>query len=208
MSTLVKVNDKGLFNLAPPFSAAATIEYTVSRVSTINSLLIQGVDVQQDIYLSNGLTSDDYEQALEDNVLIITLSSSTAAEIVVPSDYIRGTPNINTVDYTRRIISVDLGNLPTTMPLADLIAAVKTTVLETTGVNPSVSEFSASTTGAVSMDQHIALEEQRALNKANGGTERQRRIDAERKANEYRDRALALEAIVVAQQERLDQSDA
>jgi hypothetical protein len=208
MSSLIRVNDKGLFTLANPFVALTGVEYQVTRLITIPTLLAQGVDVLQDVFITNGLTIDTYNDAVDNDILIVTLTSATGTSITLPANYITGMPNVNTVPYTRRIVSVDLGSLPSSQPLDGVKLLLKETVLATVGVDAVVNEYSASTTGSVSMDQHLELERVRVNKRAVGDTERQRRIAAEEKAQAYKERMLALEAIVVQQQARLNEQDA
>ena len=129
MTTLVKVNDKGIFTLASPFLTLTGVEYTVTNISTIDTMLARGDDVLQDVFLGNGLTADDYTSAIANKTLIVTLTSAINTTIVLPANYITGTPNINTVPYARRILSVDLGSLPTNYPLDGLKVILKDTVL-------------------------------------------------------------------------------
>lgn len=208
MSTLVKVNDKGLFTLASPFLALANVEYTVTKISTIDNMLAQGEDVLQSVFLGNGLTADDYTTAIANKTLIVTLTSANNTTITLPADYITSTPNVNTVAYARRILSVDLGSLPTNYPLDGLKTILRDVVLSTVGISAVLNEYTASTTGSVTMEQHIALEDERNRLKVVGETERQRRITAEANASAYKERMLALEKIVVEQQARLSEQDA
>jgi len=208
VTTLVKVNDKGIFTLASPFLTLTGVEYTVTNISTIDTMLARGDDVLQDVFLGNGLTADDYTNAIANKTLIVTLTSAINTTITLPASYITGTPNVNTVPYARRILSVDLGSLPTNYPLDGLKVILKDTVLAAAGVTATLNEYTASTTGAVSMDQHVALEDERSRLKTTGETERQRRIKAEQNAAAYKERMLALEKIVVEQQKRLDEQDA
>jgi len=157
------INVRGLFNFKEPFATLEDKYFTVSGTVSIRTLVGQGKDILNDIYLTNGLTQEDYNTDLAANVIIVTLITDRGAQLTLPSQYLLTLPEINTVDYQHVVLGVSLGNIPVAMPLTYLKEQLASITSETVGITPTINEFIVPTEGTVSLDTHTALEEARTL---------------------------------------------
>jgi hypothetical protein len=132
-------------------------------VTTINSLLTQGVDVLETYYTPHGLTNTDYQSDADLNHCIITIQAATGKQVSFPSSYLLGFPNANAVVYSCLILSISLSPIPDSMNLASLKEDISDMVLARTGIKNEVKTTNHSAPHLVSQSLHTTLEANRQL---------------------------------------------
>ena len=131
-----KIGVKGLFNISSPFNTVlpSTTQLTVTAVSSISALINEGVDVLNDLYLSAGSTSKQYELDLSNNIQIITLSTDTGKSGKVPANSITNPPVMDGVNYANFILVASLGLLPETFDFESLKLDINSYIASTVGI--------------------------------------------------------------------------
>lgn len=155
----LRVGVTGKFTLLEPWISDPEVNYQCIRIGTISDhKIVLGIDVLNDIYIENGLTEEEYQSALRENINIVTLSSLEYDPILVPHNYITKYPDVNYIAYPRSVITVDLGLLPFNILIDDLLEEINNLVEYTINVK-SETKFHQSDSGKfVSYDAHLDLE--------------------------------------------------
>lgn len=129
------VGEAGFYKLLPPF----TIEdensiYTCKAVRQISEILAEGGEVFKEIYETNGLDADIYDEDVADDSEIIYLESSNNRWISVPSRYLLGYPNMNGIPYHRVNIAITLPAFPVNHNYENALEQIQEIVGMTLGV--------------------------------------------------------------------------
>lgn len=129
----------GVFTFQEPYNVDPYINRILKVVSirSLEELTKDGVDPLNNIYIKFKMTKADYEDDLEESVPIIVFKSKAEALYYVPADRIDGLPKIDGTPYVRKIITLNLGALPTTINLSRLEEALKETSMEFIGIEPT-----------------------------------------------------------------------
>lgn len=106
------VNSKGMFELASPFNniLSSLEEYTVKAIRSLNE--ISADDPLNNIYIPVGLSADDMNEDISNNVPIVVLMSTGGEYIYVPCNRIRTIPLINGTKHQEVALTIPLGLLP------------------------------------------------------------------------------------------------
>ena len=144
------LNNKGLYNVASPFTLVANTLYVCKEIRSFQGLIAAGVDVQTTYYTSMGLTAQDYTDDLNAGANIITLMSNTAPTVYVPDTFISTFPSMGDVPYSTVIIDLSLGPLPETLDLTALQTALGDTASDLIGIVPTVDVMTISSTSVMS----------------------------------------------------------
>ena len=131
---LPALNSYGLFALLTPFTISSSINYTVTKLNLISALVENNIDVYNTYYAANGLSSTIYQTDLANNVAIVTFESVDGPTINVPSSYISNVPVQTAVPYSQLVLSIDLGLLPDTLDLTQLLSDLQTIANNYVGV--------------------------------------------------------------------------
>lgn len=138
------IGSRGKYILKSPWEANTDLIYRCERISSILDFkLSEEIDVLKDIYLDKGLTKEDYENAIKDNIKIVTLKSGSKYRIDVPDNYIEKFPDKGFVPYQQQIISINLGLLPNDINLTDTVEKIKELIGGTLNVkvNPLIHKY-------------------------------------------------------------------
>jgi len=122
------VDDIGHFKFKAPFDNILEndVRYVTVGVSSISLLTKAGRDVKAELYLSNGLTESDYNEAFKNKVAIVSLEHDSGDVFEIPADYIGTIPLLNGVEYSDKALVIQLGTLPNKYDLSEM----KTKVLQ------------------------------------------------------------------------------
>ena len=130
------IGSKGKYILKAPWEAKVDLIYRCERVSSILDFkLSEEVDVLKSLYLDKGLTKEDYENAIRDNIKIVTLKSGSKFRIDLPDNYIEKFPDQGFVPYQQQIISINLGLLPNDINLSNALEKIKGLIGDTLNIN-------------------------------------------------------------------------
>lgn len=156
------VGDRGTYTLKLPWVIDQKGDYTCLAVRSFKEITQNKIDVYETFYKSKGLSKEQYKTDTNAGVVIVALRATSGNFIYVPSSYILGVPNGNGYTYSRRIITLELGALPTGLDTASLQKDLQTMVNARFGVNPVVKEVELPITEIVTPENHLAFEKGRA----------------------------------------------
>jgi len=160
------INAIGKFRAKEPLDKILdpNINYKVIAVRTIREYLDTDTDVLNLIYLPEGLTEQDFNNDLNENMPIVTLLSPSGSYIYIPANKLASIPDVTGYKFRRKIISVDLGFIPDDTDLTWLNDEIKDLVLTKYGVEPDVSTVNASQAYLYTDDEYQTFETKRELN--------------------------------------------
>ena len=192
------VNLSGVFKLKAPLETLLNpnVVYKVIKISNIPSLVDDGIDVQQFIYLDRSLTSDDYINALTNSVPIVTLSTEGDEVIEVPADYINYMPQITGNIFINKAFIVNVGYIPSELDISFIEAELSDIVKSLLGVDVVVTTEEISGKYVVSNTEYTAYERDRAAKISNNNTCRGNLAKALTLITSYKEKMKALIAKV------------
>ena len=193
------IGTRGLYSLKAPFSTLPNELYECGAIRFFKDVENQGLNVFKRYYEAYGLTQTDYQRDQTANAVIVTLISDTKAPIYLPSSYILAFPGLTSVQYQHVVLSASLGPLPTTLDLTFVKDQVAAAIAATTGVTPEVFENVAESTGAVTPEQHDALEAARQAAITISTTDRAQYLEERAKRIVLQEKLTALEQLVIAE---------
>jgi len=157
------VNLKGLFKFANPLDKIlkSNIQYTVTAVRSIGEMLKEDIDVKLIIFDYYGLSDDDYNYVLDNDIPIIVLQDEADNIYYVPANYLLNVPDITGEIYIGKAIIINLGYLPKKLDLTYLVNDLKEIIKSTVGVEPEVLEEETSGEFIVGYKKHDDQERKR-----------------------------------------------
>lgn len=155
MVLIPPINSKGSFVFAPPFDTKLDMgrEYTVTGIRSIVELFNNSEKPFEMIYKPVGLTEEDFNSDIINNVPIIVLSTDGCDFIYIPANKITSIPIISGVKYAEKILAVSLKSIPIDMDLTLLANTLIDITYEITGIKANVSEVISSSTFLVPTEE-------------------------------------------------------
>lgn len=166
------LNSTGKFILKSPWQTMEDVEYKVEGVLKFTSLLERGTDVLTEVYIANGLTSEDYNNDLSKGASVVLLKSPNEDTIYVPDTYILEYPHQDQVPYNHVVCAISLGAIPDTLSLESLNVKLQQLVRDEIGIDATVKNLIAPTKGCIGYDEHLVIEENRKAAIVNSKTDR------------------------------------
>lgn len=118
----------------------------ISIISMRDMIRVDLRDPFTEIYEPAGLSEVDYKRDLTDNIYLVSFSLKTCDGVEryfrLPLNYISEISNLSTVEYSDRILMIDLGHLPKSMNLDPLFADLSDFVATRVGVEPEIKDVS------------------------------------------------------------------
>ena len=167
MGVVPVINTKGRFVLRAPFVALPEVIYEVIAIRTLADIYADGQDVYKRYYVPVGLidgrsepggTIFDLQAEISQSPLIITLKGTDSSLIHIPTTYIIESPKTADVNYSRVVVSFDLGNLPDTVSLDSAISNVNSVIAGELGVTSKANLHVYSCPTQPTLEQHSLLE--------------------------------------------------
>lgn len=157
------INSKGIFRVKNPLDNLIRndIHYTVSAIRNIKEILEDEIDVLLLVYLDQGLTKEQYNSDLENNVPIITLKSPSNEYFYIPGTFILSINDQTGVKYRERVIVINLGQIPANLNLEHIKEDLKDVVTSQVGLESSVEFMDVSQDIIYSEDEHTIFEHRR-----------------------------------------------
>lgn len=188
----------GRFTVKPPFVLEPAMIYEVIAVRKFEDLQVLGQDVFEDYYVPVGLQRTDFTADSREGACLVTFVDTNDRYVYIPDTYITSMPSSDNIPYQHLVVSISLGPFPEYVDLTHLLATLKATAEGILGVVATPLVHVAPTRNIISSSVHEGLEVARTNKITDQSTERQRRIEAERKL------ALALAEITALQQALID----
>lgn len=166
------INTKGKFKLATPLDTYLNndITYTVIANRTIREMVDDGLDILKNVYLTAGLTEDDYDTDLINNIIITVLKSNGDNTYYIPSTKFISVPDITGVRYVQKTMGINLGYLPTDLDLDFLIPEVVDLLEAILGVTPNATIINTSQVTIYTDEEHDLFNTERINNVSNNET--------------------------------------
>lgn len=146
---------KGFFEFSTPFN---TDEYNkkleVTAIRSILDFYNNGEDPLNNIYLRSGLTSEQYEEDINNDVFICVLKTTGNKVYYIPCNKILSLPKTSGVEYKQKVITVNLGMLPNQFDLARISSDIGDLVKDSIGIKPGVSIVETSDICYKTEDEH------------------------------------------------------
>lgn len=165
MANLIpQIGATGKYQLLEPFDAQVkeNAVYTCIAVRRLNDYVSIGRDPKALYYDANGLSDGIWERDSRDpDVCIVTLVSKAKQTIYVPTTYIASYPDLGGIPYTVRLLGINLGAIPDTMDLSNLITSIENLVKDTIGIESTAQTVAASETKIISQEDHETIEQAR-----------------------------------------------
>lgn len=136
MLILPRIGSKGFYDAGElDYGIKSKVLYTLLSIESFSSLLSKGVDVFNDYYVKVGLDQAKYQEDLAAGASILTIDSPVADTIALPNSVLTGYPIANTIDYSRVVVSAELGLLPDSLDMAVVTQEVQTQIESILGVS-------------------------------------------------------------------------
>ncbi len=152
------IGAKGVYALLAPFTLAAGEIYECIGVRTISDYLANSEIPLESVYLSAGLTEDNYLDAAKVNMQIVTLRNDKGYAIYVPANYISKYPIQDGVDYRSLVIQAFLPPMPVLQDITAVENEISQLIQQRLGVTAQVSKVATSAVKAISVTSHEALQ--------------------------------------------------
>lgn len=166
------INTTGYFEVKAPFTIKPKVIYKVTAVRNFSELYISGIDVYSQFYKPHGLISGiefegapfDFAIEAKKEPVIVTLEGRDDTVIYVPSTFILRIPQVTASQYSRIIMSTDLGALPDYVNLESIMVDVQELINKRCGINSTVKLFRGYTDTQPTPEEHAILEQSRLGN--------------------------------------------
>lgn len=157
------LGDTGLFKLNKPYCdfIDSSIMYKCIAKHSISDYVIKGEDIKKKVYLAYNLTDIEYENAIKNNEVLVTLQSTLGNTVMVPSSYILSMPDPNGRAYHNLTMNIELGALPINIKLGTLAEEVKEYIAGRLGMTPKIIVTESSAPTIIPREKHIELENKR-----------------------------------------------
>jgi len=131
------VGAKGKFKFGTPYDKLTNAEqvYTVVSVDSIPNLVNSGKDPLVNIYRLVGRTDNDYNNDLNNKIVIITFSTGGKETFSIPANKILSTPILDGHIYRQTQLVVPLGLMPIIEDYKPILKDLKNLMWDRLGVN-------------------------------------------------------------------------
>lgn len=188
----------GVYTLVTPFTTDPGEILECTAVRSLKSYISNNDDPLNEVYKKVGLTEDQYNEDLNDDMEIVTLVNTKGYFILVPAKYIAGYPAIDGVYYRAITIGVPLPLMPVNQNLAFIGSDITTLIKAKLGVDTAPVLIETTDPRAFSQDENKSVQAARKAVMSGdptlyGTVARQQQVIAEQAA-----RIQALEAWIIA----------
>lgn len=149
----------GTYTFRAPFDTtlSQTDMYTCQATRTISELLSDNVDVLAKYYIANGLSEVDYNLAVKNNTVIVTLQADVGVWVHLPANYIITPPVSNGIPYHVIALGISLGPIPVSTNLAPIKSSMVNLIRDNFGIISDVKELQVSKVKIVPYANDVAI---------------------------------------------------
>ena len=152
------MNARGKWELLAPWAVVDNVAYKCDAIRSFRDLQGEGIDIFATYYQPMGLSADIYNSDRVNGTSLITLISDDHPQITVPSTYIKTAPTTVTTGFNRMVMGIDIGILPDALDISYLNAEIKGLVSALTGLDSTVTTYTAPITGLLTPEQAESFE--------------------------------------------------
>lgn len=189
----------GTYEVMAPYDAKILPEeiYTCKAIRTISEYISYNQDVSKTVYEYYGLTTEDYEDDVKEDMEIVSLQNGDGIWIYIPAKYILKYPIANGIPYRQAAIVCKLPAIETKKDISHLKTDIGNLITDYLGVTAVIDIVDTSRVIAVTKD----LSDQMTINRANASsgriTDRSRYIDLTIQHNEALTKIAELEQYII-----------
>ena len=187
MSTRIKltpgIGEVGIYVVAPPFTLSGDIEYECVGITNYRALYNQRL-VSRSLYKAMAIPDNIYDEDKALDAKLVTLSSPGEPDYIIPDTFLVKLPIKGGVRYHQKLVSCNLGYLPTNTDITDLISTLEATTKAAIGIDVTFDKYVYDTIELVDLNEHAVLTANRQTAKSQDKstfqtiTEMQAKIDA------------------------------
>lgn len=155
-----KVGMSGLFAASAPYDKllSSVSVYTCTAVTTMSSLVADGLDPYKYVYQKNGDSKENYDNDLAQGVLLVTLQAGAGEFVRIPANRLATLPITDGVVYVNMFLGISLSAVPETIDLRLLRESITDLVYEHLGVRSEVYSTVVGTPAILSHERHRDIE--------------------------------------------------
>lgn len=146
------LHEKGVFGFKDEITIPDDIAYTVVSIDTAKRLSAMGVELEK-AFKSIGVSDDDIAACLSGDDTVYRLEGNGVAHYC-PVNVIIRFPGKDTIAYQTYFIGVELGDLPNSVALDGVKAAIAEQVEASLGVKPTVASAARGRVKQVKLSEH------------------------------------------------------
>lgn len=155
----IRVGDVSSYSFLPPYDSILSDKtvYEVTNISTLKSLVNKNYNPLENIYELYGMDENDFNQDLEDNVLIVELTLNTKT-YYIPLDRITDKEVETNIHYSERMIGIKLGFIPDDEDLDEIMGEISILVKDMLGIEAVVRDTVVSSKVSIEESEHDSRE--------------------------------------------------
>lgn len=148
---------KGTFTVDAAFSPYINAKEIYTVLGNRLLLEMMALDPYKLIYEPAGLTEADFKADLQGDVPIIVLMNAGGKKIYVPLDRITQGPLVEGIIYQERSLTINLGALPITENIDDVVADIEQLIYDRLGLDVSSKVAATSVKSDVTYSDHDTI---------------------------------------------------
>ena len=159
------IGSSGTYELLPPFDTVILPEeiYTCKAIRNISEYVSYNQDPKKLVYDYYGLSENDYENDIQEDMEIISLQNNKGVWVYVPARYIVKYPEVDGIPYHQLSMVCKIPAIEVSRDISHLKTDVINLIKDTLGVGAAVEIVEVSRTIAVTKDVSDQLKIDRAL---------------------------------------------
>ena len=159
------IGSSGTYELLPPFDTVILPEeiYTCKAIRNISEYVSYNQDPKKLVYDYYGLSENDYENDIQEDMEIVSLQNNKGVWVYVPARYIIKYPEVDGIPYHQLSMVCKIPAIEVSRDISHLKTDVINLIKDTLGVDAAVEIVEVSRTIAVTKDVSDQLKIDRAL---------------------------------------------
>lgn len=159
------IGSSGTYELLPPFDTVILPEeiYTCKAIRNISEYVSYNQDPKKLVYDYYGLSENDYENDIQEDMEIVSLQNNKGVWLYVPARYIIKYPEVDGIPYHQLSMVCKIPAIEVSRDISHLKTDVINLIKDTLGVEAAVEIVEVSRTIAVTKDVSDQLKIDRAL---------------------------------------------
>ncbi len=159
------IGSSGTYELLPPFDTVILPEelYTCKAIRNISEYVSYNQDPKKLVYDYYGLSENDYENDIQEDMEIVSLQNNKGVWVYVPARYIVKYPEVDGIPYHQLSMVCKIPAIEVSRDISHLKTDVINLIKDTLGVEAAVEIVEVSRTIAVTKDVSDQLKIDRAL---------------------------------------------
>lgn len=162
MLALPKIGSTGKYLFKEPFQNYNKVNsaFTCRALTKLSEFIANGNNPKKYIY-DKYLITDQYEEDVKKDVVIITLRATSGVILSIPAEYLESIPVQDGIAYAGTVITVNVGLLPVVQDVSVLNDLIKDTVRSQLGLECLIDKVLVTPVNIIDEDTHLLLQRTR-----------------------------------------------